>query len=551
MFKPKRMIATLTAFTLAGTLLAGCGGGNATQNPGTSTGKTGMAQEQTVRFNVGAEPESLDPATVTGLTEGTILGSLFEGLTRYGKDGVTITPGMAEKWDISADGLKYTFHLRDAKWNNGDPVTAQDFEYAWKRALDPKLASEYAYQLYYLKNAEDFNSGKIKDANQVGVKATDAKTLVVELRNPAPQFLGLTAFQTLYPVHKKSVEANPQTWFKNPKTLVSNGPYKMVGWTNRQNIDLEKFADYWDASAVKLNKLVYTLVDNEDTVLTMFETGQVDSAMNPPRQELERLKGENKAVVSANLGTYYYRFNTTKKPFNDVRVRKALAMAIDREAIVKNITKAGEPAANAFVPYGLSDAKTSDDYRKVGGQLFTQFDLAQAKKLLAEAGYPDGKGFPSFSILYNNDNKHAKIAQAVQEMWKKNLGIDCRLTNQEWQVYLDSQDKLAFDVLRSGWSADYIDPMTFMDMFVTKGGNNDTGWSNANYDKYIKEANSTGDTAKRMDAMHNAEKILMDEMPIMPIYFYTQPYLHNPKLKDVVYPSFGSYGEFKWAYVAE
>ncbi len=551
MFRTKKLVALLTALAIAATLLAGCGGAPKSE-AGKETAKiqSGMAKEQVIRHNVGAEPETLDTAKITGLTEATIVGAIFEGLTRYDKDE-KLASGMAEKWEISPDGLKYTFYLKDAKWTNGDPVTAQDFEYTWKRVLDPKIASEYAYQLYYIKNAEAYNTGKIKDAAQVGVKAVDAKTLVVELHSPAPQFLGLTAFHTLYPVNKKAVEANPEKWFQDPKTLISNGPFKLVNWNNRQSIELEKNPAYWDAGAVKLQKLVFTPIDAEDTVLTMFETGQIDMAMNPPRQELERLQKEGNLQIAPNLATYFYRFNVTKKPFNDVRVRKALAMAIDREAILKNVTKAGEKPATAFVPFGIPDADPGKDYREVGGTLFTQFDLAQAKQLLAEAGYPDGKGFPAVAILYNNDQKHAKVAQAIQEMWKQNLGINVKLTNQEWQVYLDSEDKLAYDIARAGWNADYVDPMTFMDMFVTKGGNNDTGWSNPQYDQAIKTANTTGEAKVRMEAMHKAEKILMDEMPIMPIYFYTQPYLVNPKVKDAVLPSFGSYGEFKWAWVAE
>ncbi|MHB1167380.1 MAG: peptide ABC transporter substrate-binding protein [Carboxydocellales bacterium] len=552
MFSFKKMIALLTVFSMGTGLLAGCGGVSKDETPQAASSNTsGMAKEQVIRYNIGTEPETLDPHKATGMTEGTILASLFEGLTRYDKDGKTITPGIAEKWEISTDGLKYTFYLRDAKWSNGDAITAQDFEYSWKRALDPKVASEYAYQLFYLKNAEAYNSGRLKDASQVGVNATNAKTLEVELHTPAPQFMGLTAFETLYPLNQKVVEANPEKWYQDPNTLVSNGPFKLVKWNNRQSVELAKNAAYWDANTVKLQKLIYTLIDAEDTVLIMFETGQIDMAMNPPRPELDRLQKAGDLTITPQLSTYFYRFNVTKKPFDDVRVRKALAMSIDREAIVKSITRAGERPATAFVPYGIQDANPAKDYRSVGGSLLTQWDTAQAKKLLAAAGYPEGKGFPVTSILYNNNQMHAKIAQAIQEMWKRNLGIDVQLINQEMQVYLDNEDKLAYDIARAGWSGDYVDPMTFMDLFVTKGGNNDTGWSNAEYDKAIQTANNTVDAKVRMNAMHQAEKILMDEQPIMPIYFYTQPYLINSKVTDVVLPSFGTYGDFKWAWLAE
>lgn len=550
MYRKRSLAAALSGLMLMTALFTGCGSTGTTKSGDAGNGEVKMAKEQIIRHNIGAEPETLDPAIMTGISEGTIANAIFEGLTRYDKDA-KIVPGIAEKWDISTDGLKYTFHLRDSKWSNGDPLTAADFEYAWKRALDPKTESEYAYQLYYIKGAEDYNTGKIKDASQVAVKAVDAKTLEVELRTAAPQFLGLTSFQTLLPLNKKTVEANAN-WWKDPKTLVTNGPFKVTAWNHRQTVDCVKNENYWDAKTVKLEKLVFNLVDSQQTALTLFETGQLDMGMNPPPQELDRLKQENKLVITPQLSTYFYRFNTTKKPFNDVRVRKALTLAIDRDAIVKNITKAGETPATAFIPNGIPDAEAGKDYRQVGGALFDyKLNVAEAKKLLAEAGYPNGKGFPTVSILHNNDEKHAKIAQAIQEMWKTNLGVNVKINSQEWQVYLDAEDNLDYDIARAGWVADYVDPMTFADMFVTGGGNNDTGWSSKAYDEAIKEANSTGDQAKRMEAMHKAEKILVDDMPIMPIYFYTQPYLFNPKLKDVVLPSFGYYGEFKWAWVAE
>ena len=550
MSKGKGLAIALAGVMLLAALFSGCGNSGATKTGDSGNGEVKIAQEQIIRHNVGAEPETLDPAIMTVMTEGTIANAIFEGLTRSDKDG-KVVPGIAEKWEISTDGLRYTFHLRDSKWSNGEPLTAADFEYAWKRALDPKTESEYAYQLYYIKGAEDFNTGKIKDAAQVAVKAVDPKTLKVELRATAPQFLGLTAFQTLMPINKKAVEANAN-WWKDPKTLVSNGPFKMVAWNHRQTIDCEKNENYWDTQTVKLQKLVFNLVDSQQTALTLFETGQIDIGMNPPPQEFDRLKQDGKLAVTPQLSIYFYRFNTTKKPFNDVRVRKALALSVDREAIVKNITKAGEIPANAMIPYGIPDAEAGKDFRKVGGELFSsKMNVEEAKKLLAEAGYPDGKGFPTVSVLHNNSEKHAKIAQAIQEMWKTNLGINVKINSQEGPVYLDAVDNLNYDIARAGWVADYVDPMTFADVFVTKGGNNDTGWGNPEYDKAISEANATGDQTKRMAAMHRAEKIFIDEMPVMPIYFTTQPYLFNPKLKDIVLPSFAYYGDFKWAWVAE
>ncbi|MFZ5627331.1 MAG: peptide ABC transporter substrate-binding protein [Bacillota bacterium] len=548
-FGKKALAALLSLSLVLGAGLAGCAGKTETKEGGKQA-EVQMAKEQVIKYNLGADPETLDPAKATGAPEMTVLNALFEGLTRYDKDG-KIAPGMAEKWEISEDGTKYTFHLRDAKWSNGDPVTAKDFEYAWLRALDPKTASDYAYQLYYLKNGEEYNSGKITDPAQVGVKAIDDKTLEVTLKAPAPQFLGLTAFSTLYPVNKKAVEANPEAWFKNPETLISNGPFKLKKWAAKQQIEVEKNPSYWDADTVKLSQVVFTLVESADTELTMFKTGQIDIGNNPPTQELDNLKKDGSLKIGPQLTTYFYRFNVTRKPLDNPKVRKALALAIDREAIVKNVTKAGQTPADAFVPFGFPDATPDKDFRKVGGSLIKTFDAEEARKLLAEAGYPDGKGFPEITILYNTNENHQKIALAIQEMWKKNLGINVKLVNQEWKVYLKSQSNLDYDISRAGWGADYLDPMTFMDMFVTNGGNNNTGWSNPKYDELIKKANLESDNAKRMEYMHEAEKILMDEMPIAPIYFYTHPYLMKDNLKDVVVPSFGPYFEFKWAWVAE
>lgn len=516
----------------------------------TGCGQDGDKKAETskvIRYILGADPETLDPAAMTGLPEGTIANAIFEGLTRYDKDG-KVAPGIAETWEVSPGGKTYTFHLRDAKWSDGTPVTAEDFKYAWLRALAPETASEYAYQLFYIKGAEEYNSGKGK-AEDVGITVVDEKTLKVELAKPAPQFLGLTAFQTLYPLNKKAVEANPQFKVEGDKKIVSNGPFVVESYTPKQKLVVKKNPNYWDAASVKIDTLEFYLIDDRKTALTMVENGEADLLVDHvPAEDIQRLKQQGKLKVYPQLGTYFYRFNVTKKPFDDPRVRKALAMAIDRKVIVDTIVQAEQKPAFAFAPYGFVDAD-GKDFRENGGNSFFKEDVAEAKKLLAEAGYPNGKNFPKVTILYNTDENHKKIAEAIQQMWKKNLGIEVNLVNQEWQVYLTMMDKLQYDICRSGWAADYADPMTFMDMFVTNGGNNDTGWSNKQYDELIKKANSTSDQAVRMQAMHEAEKILMEEMPFMPIYFYTMPSVVNDRVQDVVIPPFGVYAEFKWASV--
>lgn len=542
MSKHHRWLAALIAAVMVLGLAAGCGGGKETQQ-----GEK-KAAEQYIRYNLGAEPETLDPARMTGLPEGTAINCLLEGLTRYDANNVP-QPAIAEKWDISPDGLTYTFHLRDAKWSNGDPVTADDFVYSWLRALDPNTAADYAYQLFYIKGAEEYNGGNGKKED-VAVKALDPKTLQVTLKAPAPQFLGLTAFQTYMPVNAKMDQQNTE-WYKSPETYICNGPFKLARWEHNQKLEMVKNENYWDAKSVKLAKLDMTLVESYDTAYNMYKTDQVDILVESvPTQEIPQLKASGELKIYPDTALYFYRFNVKKKPLDDVRVRKALAMAIDRQAIIDNITQAEQKPAFGYVPFGFVDAD-GKDFQANSGNAFFKEDAAAAKQLLAEAGFPDGKGFPKLKLLYNTNEAHQKVAQAVQQMWKKNLGIDVELVNQEWQVYLDSMDHQNFDICRSGWSPDYLDPMTFIDMFVTEPpeNNNDTNWGNKNYDALVKKANSTGNQKERMAAMHEAEKILMDEMPIMPIYYYTKPCLIKDNVKDVIIPPFGLYAEFKWAYV--
>lgn len=551
---------------LAVSMLAAVGCSKKTDNgqqPTTDPVKEPNKAAQVVRINIGTDPETLDPAVSTGVPEGNVQLSLFEGLMRLDKDGKPV-PGMAASHEVKDEGKTYIFKLRDAKWSNGDPVTAEDFVYSWKRALDPMLASEYAYQLYYLVGAEDANTiplnqleadgktekkgadGKAiarpeadikKDfeaaAAKIGVKAIDAKTLEVKLTAPTPYFLSLTAFHTLYPVNKKAVEAAKDDWFRKAATLVGNGPFKLVSWTPKDKIILEKNPNYWEASAVKLDKIEYYLIDSEATATQMFEAGQLDiieSGVN--NAELPRLKKEypNELKILPDLGLYYYRFNVTVAPMNDVKVRRALTLAIDRKLITENITQGGQQPAMSEVPGGIPDV--TGDFRANGGNFFKDNDVETAKTLLKEAGYPDGKGFPKFTIMYNTSEGHKRIAEAIQEMWKKNLGITVELQNVEWQVYLSRQSGLDYQISRAGWIGDYIDPMTFADMWVTKGGNNQTGWSNAKYDQLIETAKKASDAKTRMQAMHDSEKILMDELPILPIYHYVRVRMVSQKVKN-------------------
>jgi oligopeptide transport system substrate-binding protein len=557
----------LLSAILAGVLLAGAIGCSGTKNQPTPTDTSkpttpAPAKEQVVRINIGTNPETLDPGKSTGIPEANVEGALFEGLLRLDENGKPVPGLAAEMPTVSPDGLTYTFKLRDAQWSNGDPITTEDFIWSWQRVLNPFTAAEYATFLYPVKGAQEMNSVPMKtkgaDGKEVDrpeadvkadiakaeaglqVKAVDAKTLQVTLVAPLPYFDFLAYFHTLRPVHRKTVEADPEGWFRKADFPVT-GPFKLQSWVPKDKVIVVKNPAYYDAAKVKLDKIEYYLIDQESTATTMFESGQLDFVESGvSRTEMDRLKKErpNELKILPYNGVYYYMFNVTKAPLDNIKVRKALTLAIDRKAIVENITKGGEVPAMSVVPAGVNDV--TGDFRKNGGDFFKDNDVAEAKKLLAEAGFPDGKGFPKLEILYNTLEMHKKIAEAIQEMWKQNLGIEVTMTNAEWAVYMDRRDQLDFTIARAGWIGDYPDPMTFLDMWEKAGNNNDTGWEIKAFADLIAKVRATGDQKVRMQAMHDAEKIIMDEMPIMPIYHYTSPYLINPKLQGWKHYSTGS-----------
>ncbi|WP_368490437.1 peptide ABC transporter substrate-binding protein [Clostridium sp. BJN0013] len=529
MVKTKLKIFSLAmSLVFVGTLFTGCGNSN------------NASSKSTIKVNIGAEPRSIDPGLNNSIEGAKVIVNAFEGLTNIDNNEKPV-PGVAEKWDVSTDGLTYTFHLRkNAKWSDGKTVTAKDFEYAWKRALDSKSASQYAYQLFYLKNGEAYNTGKAS-ADQVRVQAKDDYTLVVTLENPIPYFLSLTSLPTYDPVRKDVVEKNPTSWATKADTYISNGPYKMVEYKAKDSLNFEKNPNYWDAKDIKIDRIEFKTLENESSYYAAFKTGDLDLIDKLPTAEIPNLLKDGTAKAYPYLGTYYYNINVSPqakninpasaKALSDVRVRKALNLSIDRTALVEKVTKGGENPATSFVPIGTSDSNgkqfTNKEY------LPKTADVTQAKNLLAEAGYPDGKGFPQLEILYNTMQNHQNIAQAIQDMWKKNLGINVTLKNVERKVHLAQLQNHQFILARDGWIADYNDAMTFLDMFTTGNGNNNAGYSNTKYDQLIAQAKGEPDKAKRAELMHQAEDQLMVDLPIIPIYYYTEVVCMNPKLKGV------------------
>ncbi|RMG15128.1 MAG: peptide ABC transporter substrate-binding protein [Planctomycetota bacterium] len=477
--------------------------------------------EQVFTFNNGAEPETLDPALMTGVPEGRLAGALFEGLVTLHPETLEPVPGVAERWEVSPDLLTYTFHLRkNARWSNGREVTAQDFHDSWKRALTPATACQYGYMFYPIRGAEAFHKGEEKDWNTVGIEVRDPRTLVVHLKAPCAYFLDLVAFHTLLPVPIWVVEAKGDAWSR-AENIVGNGPFKLAEWLPNERMVLVKNEHYWDRDFVKLEKIVVLPLQDVETSYKLFQVGKNDWMTSVPADKLDEIEEQPEYYVQPYLGTYFYRFNVTKPPFDDARVRKALVMGFDREIITRDLLRAGQIPATWFTP----EMPGYEPPRGPG------YDREEARRLLAEAGYPEGKGFPQVHLLYNTNEDHKKVAESVVQQWRENLGITVSLRNTEWKVYLSEVEQLNYQIARAGWIGDYTDPNTFLDMWVTGGGNNNTGWSNARYDELIAQAAREGDPKKRMAIFRQAESLLLEELPIIPIYIYVNQGMLKTRVK--------------------
>jgi oligopeptide transport system substrate-binding protein len=504
-------------------------------------------REQILLRGNGVEPAGLDPQIVTGVSEFHIMTSLLEGLVVEDPVDLHPIPGVAERWDISPDRRVYTFHLRpDARWSNGDPVTAQDFWESYKRILTPSLASENAYMLYVVTNAEAFNTGTLTNFDAVGFKVVDLHTFQVTLTHPTPYFLSLLNHHSWFPVPVRTIAkygpvyTRGSTWTR-PGHFVGNGAFVLDQWHLNSVIVVKKSPTYWDRDRVRLKEIRFYPIDDVNAEERAFRAGQLHVTDTLPLAKIETYKTKHPELLSMGpyLGNYFYRLNVTKPPLNDKRVRQALALSIDREALVKNVTRGGQEPAFFYTPPNTA-----------GYTCRTRLtpDLEVARKLLAEAGYPGGKGFPPVEILFNTSEAHRAIAEAIQQMWKKNLGVNVTLVNQEWKVYLDSTHSLNYQMARASWIADYVDPNSFLDLWVTGGENNETGWSNPEYDRLIAAAAAAPDQQERYEDFQKAEAILLDELPVIPIYFYTRVCLKRPELKGW-YPTLLDNHSYKFVYL--
>jgi oligopeptide transport system substrate-binding protein len=532
-------------------LLAGCGRTDVTQ--GVASGGSGQPAHvpQVLRFGNGAEPQDLDPQVVTGIPEQHLLEALFANLAEQDPKDCHPVPGLATSWDISPDGLVYTFHLRDnLRWSDGSPITTDDFLLSWKRMISPKLASEYAYLLYnFVVGAKEYYDGKITDFSKVGFKALDDKTLQVTLKGPTPYLLKIIANHYAWQVIpiktvlKFGALDEKSTQWTQPGNFVCDGPFMLKEWSPQRRIVVVRNPYYWDAASVKLDEVDFFPTDDIPAEERMFRDGQLDKTQEIPIAKIDSYRKEHpeQLRIEPYLGIYFYRCNVTRPPLNDKRVRKALALAIERESLIRNVTRGNERPAYA-VSYPDDAGYTSK--AQITGT------LADAKRLLAEAGYPDGKGMPTIQLLYNTSANHKSIAEAIQEMWRKNLGVNIDLLNEEWKVYLDSQHTQNYQLERAGWIADYEDPHVFLEIWETGNGNNDSLWSNADYDRLLHEALRARNDAERYEIYQKMDAILVDECPVIPIYYYTRPYLMSTRVKGY-WPNLLDNHPFKYIYLED
>ncbi len=558
MKKRSLLLCLLLVFAL---VLTSCGPKPGEEKPAsneqsTETAKEEPAEEEPVQEKVeeepgrvdgeldlciASEPNSIDPALNSAVDGAIILQHTFEGLIKWvddGKGNATLVPGQAESWDVSEDGLTWTFHLRDGiKWHDGQPVTAHDFVYAWNRLCNPETTAEYEYMVDMVEGYEE---------KELNIKAVDDKTFEVKLHTLCPYFEEICAFPATFPV-REDVVSN-EAWATEAASYVGNGPYKLTEWQHNSKLVIEKDPEYYEADKIIAEKINFHLKDDTNGIYAGYRSGDLDFIEGVPTEEVPGLLKSGELKVRPYIGTYYLSFNNQKAPFDDPKVREAFSLAVDRNYIVEKITQTGQVPATGFVPSGVNDAKgpSGDDFRTVGGDYYSvdpaqyEANCERAKELLKEAGYPNGEGFPVVEYLYNTSEGHKAIGEALQNMWQEVLGVQVTLQNQEWKVFQHERKEGNYMIARDGWIADYNDPMSFLDMFLTGGGNNNPKYSNEKFDELIKAAKTSSDMEERMKLMHEAEDLAFGtEFCAAPLYFYTNSYMVKPNIEGIYYTPLG------------
>ncbi len=533
MNKLKTIIATMLACVM---LFTSCGSTADQADNNANTGDTQATTQKILKINnSGGEPGTMQPGLSNGTHELWLMDQMYKGLYTKTPEG-TVDFAIAQSADVSADGLVWTFKLRDFKWSTGNDGTAKDFVEAFIFNLNPESAARYASSLWIIKNGEAFNGGTVS-RDEVGVKAIDDKTLEITLETPVPYLPDLLTNTFFYPIDSLNAEAHPD-WYMSVDNYSTNGPFYLTKWAPKEEIVMMKNVNYYDADKTKLDGVSFSMISDKTTEWQMYQQGQLDLIYSVLPDVVDKLSAENSSelTIASDLGTYYYHFNLDVKPFNNVKVRKALTMAIDREAITKSVTKGGQIPAYTLTPPGVPDETGQDFYLGIG-KLFDE-NLDEAKKLLAEGLAEEGMTLEdwTFTLVYNTDDTHKKVAESIQSMWSTNLGVNCTLENTEFQTLLDRRSNGDYEVARAGWLGDYVDPMTFIEIFTTYGEFNDGNWFNDDYDALVEKAMYNQDPAERMSQLKEAEKLIISDMGIMPIYYYSKTIVQKPNVVDVFTP---------------
>lgn len=530
----------LTAAMVAG--LAGCGSSAAKETTAASDNNQTTAEsteagsttgEKILKVQVGPDPETVDPALNSAVDGGNMILHAFEGLLTLDENG-QLKEGQAESWETSEDGLTWTFHLRDGlKWSDGTDLTAKDFVYSWQRVCDPNVAAPYAETV--LGMVKGYDEAVAGDITKLDVQAPDEKTVVVNLAHPCSYFGELAAFATLNPVQQATVEANGDAWATSADTYISNGPFMMTEWVPGSHITFSKNPNYWNAEAIKLDKLEFELIEDSNAAYSAYTSGEVDMIKDVPTEEIPSLQGNDDFHVEPIIGTYYVSLNLQKEYFQDARVRKALSLAIDRNYVANTLMQGTYSPASSIVGPGWLDTDGSSFAENAnGGTPYIDNDnfdanLEEAKKLLEEAGYPNGEGFPQIEYTTNDAGYHKVVAEYLQQAWAA-IGIDLKVNIVEWASFTPMRRNGEFDVARNGWVGDYTDPSNILEVFCTTNGNNDGKYTNADFDAAIEDSRVTTDAATRSEDLHKAEDALMNDAGCIPIAYYNDFWLQSSKI---------------------
>ena len=482
-------------------------------------------------INNSSEPEWLDPSRCSDSTGGEIIWNTFEGLVQAHPETLKPLPAIATGWEVSADGRRYTFFLRPSQWSDGHPLTAHDFVFSFRRLVDPQTASKYASNGFIFTGGAEIARGEASP-DTLGVRAVDELTFEVELVDPLPYFLNFLSFYSFMPIPRHLLEdldrrgIDPDLWTR-PEHVVCNGPYRMTEWRFRQQMVFEKNPLYWDATNVAVERVRLAMVESATTALNMYAAGEFDwpgGNTSLPSEFLDRLAGYRDFHQHPYLAVYFYWVNTKAPPLDDARVRRALSLAIDREALVRHVTRGGQIASADLVPDGLAG------YEGLG---LPVFDPEAGRQLLAEAGYAEGAGLPPITLSFNTSEGHRQVAEALQAMWQRELGIEVELANQEWKVFLANAEQMNFQLCRMGWIGDYADPYTFLELLASDCGNNHSNWSNPAYDQLLEDANRQADPAARLGLLRQAEAPALDDQPLIPLYVYSRSQLIKPYVRGI------------------